>query len=57
MIGGIFFIVDPNLRRGGKTQVKNDSVDRIFFFIWIFKVRRFRNPTNKISVALASTSL
>jgi hypothetical protein len=36
-----------------KTQVKNDSAELLFFFhFWVFEVRRFRNPTNKISMAL-----
>jgi hypothetical protein len=41
------------IRGGKKMQVKNDSVELFFLFhFWVFEVRRFRNPTNKISVAL-----
>jgi hypothetical protein len=37
---------------GKKTQVKNDSAELFSFFnFWVFEVQRFRNPTNKISVA------
>jgi hypothetical protein len=40
---------------GKKMQVKNDSAELLFFsHFWVFEVRRFRNPTNKISMALFS---
>jgi hypothetical protein len=32
---------------------KNYSAELFFFNFWVFEVRRFRNPTNKISMALA----
>jgi hypothetical protein len=40
---------------GGETLVENDSAELLFFVhFWVFEVRRFRKPTNKISVALSS---
>ena len=42
-----------NERSGEKKEVKNERSELIFFFqIWDFEGRDFRNPTNKISVAL-----
>jgi hypothetical protein len=46
MISRNFFIVDKSAA-GKKTQVKNDSAELLFFFT--FGVRRFHNPTNKIT--------
>jgi hypothetical protein len=33
-------------------QVKNYSAELLFFSFWVFEVRKFRNLTNKICVAL-----
>jgi hypothetical protein len=49
MIGGKFyFIGDTNQQR------EKNAGEKLFYFFhfWVFEVRRFRNPTNKISVAL-----
>jgi hypothetical protein len=49
--GNIFFIGDKS-EAGKKTQVKNDSAELFFsFHFWVFEVWRFRNPTNKTSMA------
>jgi hypothetical protein len=54
MIDIIFFIGDKS-EAGKKMQVKNDSAKLFFsFHFWVFEVRRFCNPTNKISMALVS---
>jgi hypothetical protein len=53
MIYGNFFLLATQIRGGKKTQVKNYSAELLFFFhFWVFEVRRFRNPTNKISMTL-----
>jgi hypothetical protein len=45
-------LLATQIRGGKKMQVKNDSAELFFLHFWVFEVRRFRNPTNKISVAL-----
>jgi hypothetical protein len=46
------FLLATQIRGGKKTQVKNDSAELLFVFhFWVFEVRRFHNPTNKISMA------
>jgi hypothetical protein len=55
MIDGKNFLLATQIRGGKKTQVKNYSAELFFsFHFGVFEVQRFRNPTNKISMALVT---